>query len=196
VTATLDDARVSTTGQDLDTQLAALIAAGVGRGWASVWALYDNPFIHTMIRALSPRRQPGGVELHHHIIARDRDRVGKLVPDNIPDIIRAPGRTPRVTTLRAGAYQTALAGKLGEQVAELTTTRTTHAIIEKAADAVGDRGATLDSILDAAQRKRAERRVRQAALAGRRRSINGGIAGRSDTYSPTTMPSARSSDCI
>ena len=46
--------RVSTTGQDLDTQLAALIAAGVGRGWASVWALYDNPFIHTMIRALSP----------------------------------------------------------------------------------------------------------------------------------------------
>jgi predicted house-cleaning noncanonical NTP pyrophosphatase (MazG superfamily) len=138
----------------------------VGRGWASVWALYDNPFIHTMIRALSPRRQPGGVELHHHIIARDRDRVGKLVPDNIPDIIRASARTPHVTTLRAGAYQTALAGKLGEEVGRTHHCfRAAHAIIEEAADAVGDRGATLDSILDAA---RSRRGGSASGLAGRR----------------------------
>jgi predicted house-cleaning noncanonical NTP pyrophosphatase (MazG superfamily) len=64
----------------------------------------------------------------------------------------------------AGAYLTAVHDKLREEVDELTAAKTTDTVIEEAADVVeilialaGDRGATLDSILDAAQRKRAER---------------------------------------
>lgn len=90
--------------------------------------------------------------------------MGKLVRDMIPDIIRASGRTPHVTTLAVHAYRMALHEKLDEEVRELITARTTDAVIEEAADIVevltaiaADRGATLDSILDAAQRKRAER---------------------------------------
>lgn len=90
--------------------------------------------------------------------------MGKLVRDKIPDLIRASGRTPHVTTLAADAYRAALYDKLDEEVNELIAARTTDAVIEEAADLVevltaiaADRGATLDSILDAAQRKRAER---------------------------------------
>jgi predicted house-cleaning noncanonical NTP pyrophosphatase (MazG superfamily) len=90
--------------------------------------------------------------------------VGKLVRDKIPDIIRASGRTPHVTTLAVGAYRTALHDKLREEVDELIAATATHALIEEAADIVevliaivGDRGVTLARILDAAQRKRAAR---------------------------------------
>lgn len=90
--------------------------------------------------------------------------MGKLVRDKIPDIIRASGRTPRVMTLRADAYQTALHDKLREEVDELVAARTADAVIDEAADIVevliaiaGERGVGLDSILDAAQRKRADK---------------------------------------
>ena len=90
--------------------------------------------------------------------------MGKLVRDKVPDIIRASGRTPYVTTLAAGAYRTALHDKLDEEVNELIAARTTDAVIEEAADIVevlsaiaGEWGVSLDSILNAAQCKRAER---------------------------------------
>jgi predicted house-cleaning noncanonical NTP pyrophosphatase (MazG superfamily) len=90
--------------------------------------------------------------------------VGKLVRDKVPDIIRASGRPPHVTMLAAGAYRTALYDKLREEVDEHIAARTTDAVIEEGADVVevitaiaADRGVTLDGILDAAQRKRAER---------------------------------------
>ena len=90
--------------------------------------------------------------------------MGKLVRDKIPDIIRASGRTARVTTLPADAYRTALKEKLREEVAELTAADTADRVIEEAADVlevltaiVAVHGATLDSIVDVARRKRAER---------------------------------------
>jgi predicted house-cleaning noncanonical NTP pyrophosphatase (MazG superfamily) len=89
--------------------------------------------------------------------------VGKLVRDNIPDIIRASGRTPGVTTLAAGAFRTALQDKLREEVDELIAARTTDAVIEEAADVLevltaiaAEHGVSLTRIVDVAQRKRAE----------------------------------------
>ena len=38
--------------------------------------------------------------------------MGKLVPDKIPDIFEASGRTARVTTLATGPYQAAVHDKL------------------------------------------------------------------------------------
>jgi hypothetical protein len=38
----------------------------------------------------APRCQPGAVELHHRIIARERDSVGKLERDNRPDVPVSP----------------------------------------------------------------------------------------------------------
>jgi len=90
--------------------------------------------------------------------------VGKLVRDKIPDIIRASGRTPRVTTLASREFQVALTDKLDEEVAELIAARTTDAVIEEAADVVevlmamaGEWGVNLDNILKAAHHKRTER---------------------------------------
>jgi predicted house-cleaning noncanonical NTP pyrophosphatase (MazG superfamily) len=90
--------------------------------------------------------------------------VGKLVRDKIPDIIRASGRTPRVTTLASREFQAALTDKLDEEVAELIAARTTDAVIEEAADVVevliamaGEWGVNLDNILKAADRKRTDR---------------------------------------
>jgi len=89
--------------------------------------------------------------------------VGKLVRDKIPDIIRASGRTPHVTTLAAGAYRTALQDKLREEVDELIATTATDALIEEAADVLevlqaiaAEHGVILTDIVDAARRKRAE----------------------------------------
>jgi predicted house-cleaning noncanonical NTP pyrophosphatase (MazG superfamily) len=89
--------------------------------------------------------------------------VGKLVRDKIPGIIRASGRLPRVTTLPVGEYRDALREKLHEVVAELLAARGI-AVIEEAADIVevltaiaAEQGATLDTIVDVARQKRAER---------------------------------------
>jgi predicted house-cleaning noncanonical NTP pyrophosphatase (MazG superfamily) len=93
-----------------------------------------------------------------------KDTVGKLVRDKIPDIIRASGRTPCVSTLTPSAYRTALHDKLNEEVRELGAAPTRDAVVEETADIVevliaiaGDWGVTLESVLDAARRKRAER---------------------------------------
>jgi len=67
-------------------------------------------------------------------MARERDSVGKLVRDKIPDMIRASGRTPHVRTLSTAEYQTALLDKLREEVAELIAAATRDAVIEEAAD--------------------------------------------------------------
>lgn len=110
-----------------------------------------------------PCGRPGEVELHHRIIASERGRVGKLVRDKIPDIIRASGRTPRVTTLAAGAYLAALHDKLREEVDELIAVTTTESLIEEAADVLevlqaiaAEHGVTLADVVDAGDRKRAE----------------------------------------
>lgn len=102
--------------------------------------------------------------------------MGKLVRDRIPEIIRASGRRPRVTTLAADAYRAALHDKLREEVDELIAATATDAVIEEAADVLevlraitAQRGLTLAEI-DAARRKRArDWRVRLAAVAGAHR---------------------------
>lgn len=45
--------------------------------------------------------------------------MGKLVRDNIPDILRREGREPVVTVLDEAAYREALLAKLFEESAEL-----------------------------------------------------------------------------
>lgn len=91
--------------------------------------------------------------------------MGKLVRDRIPEIIRASGRRPRVTTLTAEAYRAALHEKLREEVDELiaATATATDAFIEEAADVIevlqaitAQHGLTLAEIVDAARRKRGE----------------------------------------
>jgi predicted house-cleaning noncanonical NTP pyrophosphatase (MazG superfamily) len=66
--------------------------------------------------------------------------------------------------LTPDAYRAALRDKLREEVTELIAARTADAVIEEAADVVevltaivAENGATLDSIIDVARRKRAER---------------------------------------
>jgi predicted house-cleaning noncanonical NTP pyrophosphatase (MazG superfamily) len=90
--------------------------------------------------------------------------MAKLVRDRIPDIIRASGRLPVVTTLTECEYRAALRDKLREEAAELLEARTPDAVVEEAADIfevliaiVADHGATPAHILDVAQRKRTER---------------------------------------
>jgi predicted house-cleaning noncanonical NTP pyrophosphatase (MazG superfamily) len=97
-------------------------------------------------------------------MARGRDTVGKLVRDKIPDVIRQSGRTPRVTRLPADAYRSALMHKLHEEVAELTAAQTTESMLEEAGDVLEvlaaiatEHGATIDTIVEAAGKKRAER---------------------------------------
>lgn len=90
--------------------------------------------------------------------------MGKLVRDKIPDIIRASGRTPRVTTLTSRDFRIALKDKLNEEIAELVAASNTDAVVEEAADVIevlialaGEWGVSFDNILKAAQRKRTER---------------------------------------
>lgn len=59
--------------------------------------------------------------------------MGKLVRDRIPDIIRASGRTPLVTTLGIVDYHAALRQELQEEVAELVAAHGGE-ILEEAAD--------------------------------------------------------------
>jgi predicted house-cleaning noncanonical NTP pyrophosphatase (MazG superfamily) len=97
-------------------------------------------------------------------MARERDSVGKLVRDKIPDMIRASGRTPHVRTLSTAEYRTALLDKLREEVAELIAAATRDAVIEEAADVLevltaiaAEHGATLDTIVGVTRSKLAER---------------------------------------
>lgn len=90
--------------------------------------------------------------------------MGKLVRDKIPDLIRASGRRPRVTTLAAAAYRAALREKLREEVDELIAATATDPLIEEAADVLevlqaiaAEHGVSFASIVDVAQRKRAEK---------------------------------------
>jgi len=90
--------------------------------------------------------------------------VGKLVRDKIPDIIRKSGRTPRVTVLPEPAYRSALVEKLYEETAELVAAATAESVLEEAADVLEVLGAiavmhggTLNSIIELARQKRADR---------------------------------------
>jgi predicted house-cleaning noncanonical NTP pyrophosphatase (MazG superfamily) len=111
-----------------------------------------------------PRCQWPAVELHQRILARGRDFVGKLVRDGIPSIIRSAGRVADVRALDTEDFRAALGDKLVEEVAELRAAGDADAVIEEAADVlevllaiVAEHGATLDSIVDIARRKRVER---------------------------------------
>jgi predicted house-cleaning noncanonical NTP pyrophosphatase (MazG superfamily) len=90
--------------------------------------------------------------------------MGKLVRDKIPEIIRRSGRTPRVTTLDEQAYRTALYDKLREEAAELRVARRREEVIDELADLLevvvalaATHDVTLDAIIEAARRKRADR---------------------------------------
>lgn len=97
--------------------------------------------------------------MHQRIIASESGRVGKLVRDKIPDIIRASGRTPRVTTFAAGVYLAALHEKLREEVDELIAVTTTESLVDEAADVLeglqaiaAERSVTRADIVDAGHR--------------------------------------------
>jgi len=90
--------------------------------------------------------------------------VGKLVRDKIPDIIRKDGRISRVITLTDEDYRTALSLKLQEEVDDLLAADGSGAVLEEAADILEvlsaifvEHGATLDSIIEVARRKRGQR---------------------------------------
>lgn len=90
--------------------------------------------------------------------------MGKLVRDMVPDLIRESGRTPRISTLNDVAYRVALNDKLNEEVAELRLAQSIDEVVDEAADLLevliafaATQGITLDTICEAAQRKRAER---------------------------------------
>lgn len=90
--------------------------------------------------------------------------MGKLVRDGIPSIIRIAGRVADVRALDTEDFRAALGDKLVEEVAELRAAGDADAVVEEAADVlevllaiVAEHGATLDSIVDIALRKRVER---------------------------------------
>lgn len=90
--------------------------------------------------------------------------MGKLVRDKIPDLIRSSGRIPHVKRLSAECYREALVEKLREEVAELASEQTRERALSEAADVLevliaitADHGATLDTIVHVARRKREER---------------------------------------
>lgn len=90
--------------------------------------------------------------------------MGKLVRDKIPDLIRASGRTPQVSTLSPSVYRKALMDKLQEEASELQAAQTREAVVEEAADVLealaaiaAEHGVTLDTIGEVARRKREKR---------------------------------------
>lgn len=90
--------------------------------------------------------------------------MGKLVRDGIPSIIRSAGRVADVRALDTEDFRAALGDKLVEEVTELRAAGDADAVVEEAADVlevllaiVAEHGATLDSIVDIARRKRVER---------------------------------------
>ena len=60
--------------------------------------------------------------------------MGKLVRDNIPEMIRASGRVPSVKTLGIDAFKTALRDKLIEETSELRAAEDRSKILTEAAD--------------------------------------------------------------
>jgi len=78
--------------------------------------------------------------------------MGKLVRDMVPDLIRESGRTPRISTLDDVAYRVALYDKLNEEVADEAAD-----VLEVLIAFAATQGITLDTICEAAQRKRSER---------------------------------------
>lgn len=89
--------------------------------------------------------------------------MGKLVRDGIPAIIRASGQLPQVRVLAESEYQSAVFDKLLEEATELRCAAAGKQL-EEAADvyevllaAAETMGVTMDDIVLAAERKRAER---------------------------------------
>lgn len=89
--------------------------------------------------------------------------MGKLVRDRIPEIIEADGRVPLRRTLTEEEYGDALLAKLEEEATELAGAAPADRL-EEAADVyevllalVVHAGHSLDDLMRAADRKRAER---------------------------------------
>ncbi len=90
--------------------------------------------------------------------------MGKLVRDNIPDIIRASGRTPVVTVLGFEAFESALRDKLIEEASELHAAVDRSEIRAEAADVMevvialaAYYGFSLNDVAKEANRRRDER---------------------------------------
>lgn len=89
--------------------------------------------------------------------------MGKLVRDQIPEIIQAAGRTAYVRVLDDAEYDAALLDKLVEEVAELRATTAEHRL-EEAADVyevllaiVARQGGDATDLVAAADLKRCSR---------------------------------------
>jgi predicted house-cleaning noncanonical NTP pyrophosphatase (MazG superfamily) len=90
-------------------------------------------------------------------------RPGKLVRDQIPNIIRAAGSEPTLRVLDEGEFHAALIDKLNEECAELEAADPSK-LLEEAADVLevllallGLQGLALGDLTDAAAAKRQER---------------------------------------
>ena len=90
--------------------------------------------------------------------------MGKLVRDNIPDIIRASGGTPAVTVLDIEAFDTALRDKLMEEASELRVAADRFEIRAEAADVLevvialaAYHGFSLNDVAKEVNRRRDER---------------------------------------
>jgi predicted house-cleaning noncanonical NTP pyrophosphatase (MazG superfamily) len=100
----------------------------------------------------------------HHGIAQHPTTAARTHADGVPSIIRSAGRAADVRALDTEDFGAALGDKLVEEVAELRAASDADAVVEEAADVlevllaiVAEHGATLDSIVDIARRKRVER---------------------------------------
>ena len=101
--------------------------------------------------------------------SRERDVERKLVRDRIPELIAADGRLAKTEVLEGANYTEALVDKLAEEAAELATelgvpTPDASRVVAELADVVevvraiaAASGSDLDAVMDAADRKRAER---------------------------------------
>ena len=92
------------------------------------------------------------------------DVVGNSCGTRSPTSSAPQGRAPRVRILPAEEYRSALHDKLHEEVAELLATADGHGVVDEAVDVLevvaaiaAEQGATLDSNVDVARRKRAQR---------------------------------------
>lgn len=97
-------------------------------------------------------------------------KMGKLVRDGIPQLIRDSGGTPSIRKLSDDAYAKALLEKLAEEADELRIAGSAEEVLEESADVlevlhalVVLHGYTIGELQDAARKKRLER----GAFAGR-----------------------------